>query len=251
MVRPTLVFSVPLSFLVASIAAAQHGSAPHWTYEGTEGPAHWPTLDSAYKTCGAGILQSPIDVRNAVAADLPDIVFRYQPSPLWLVDNGHTIQVTYASGSEVVIGRQTYQLKQFHFHHPAEERVNGKAYPLVAHLVHASADGRLVVVAVLFKRGMPNDAVSGVWQHLPVEKEKEVSVDGVSTDANGLIPKSRGYYTFAGSLTTPPCSEGVAWFVMKTPVEVSAEQISAFAARYPHNARPLQPANGRAIRMTK
>jgi carbonic anhydrase len=251
MVRTIFVLSAQVLFFVSLGTAQEHGSIHHWAYEGKDGPAHWSSLDSTYQACGLGKQQSPIDIRGAVSADLPAIEFHYQPSPLKLVDNGHTVQVTYAPGSSVTIGDKNYQLVQFHFHHPAEETVNGKAYPLVAHLVHASADGHLAVIAVLFTQGQANEVVANVWQHLPAEKEKEATFNDVSVDANGLLPMSRGYYTFGGSLTTPPCTEGVTWVVMKTPVEVSAGQISTFAAKYPHNARPVQPGNGRSIQMTK
>lgn len=248
--RPILVVGAPLLLVIALGATAQHGSTPHWTYDGKEGPPHWSSLDSAFKTCGVGTHQSPIDVRGAVAADLPAIGFHYKPSRLEIVDNGHTIQVTYAPGSSVTIGNETYQLKQFHFHHPAEERVSGKLYPLVAHLVHSNADGHVAVIAVLFTTGRPNESIANVWRHLPAQGN-EVSADSITIDATGLLPKSHGYFTFTGSLTTPPCTEGVTWFVLKTHVQASKEQIATFAERYPHNARPLQPLHGRSIKMTK
>src|SRR5262245_9795857 len=251
MMRTILVLGTQALILVATTAAQEHGSTPHWTYDGKNGPAHWSNLDATYKTCGAGRQQSPIAVGNAVAADLPAIEFHYQPSPTKLVDNGHTVQVSFAPGNSVTVGNETYQLRQFHFHHPAEETLNGKAYPLEAHLVHANQEGRLAVITVVFAQGGPNDVVANLWRHLPAEHEKEVSLDDAPVDANALIPKSRGYYTFSGSLTTPPCSEGVTWFVLKSPITVSKEQIAAFAARYPHNARPLQPRNGRPIQMTR
>ena len=231
--------------------AAQHGSAPHWTYEGAHGPTHWGSLDAAYETCQVGKVQSPIDIRGAKAADLPAIDFSYQPSPLRLVDNGHTIQVTYAPGSFITVGDQKYELQQFHFHHPAEETVNGRSYPLVAHLVHKNAEGKLAVVAVLLTEGKANDVVESVWKHLPAEEGKEVGPEGVSVDASGLLPATRGYFTFAGSLTTPPCTEGVTWFVLKDPVQLSSSELALFAKKYPHNARPVQPLNARAVQMTR
>jgi len=232
-------------------AAEEHGSTPHWTYEGEHGPGHWGSLDAAYGTCRMGKHQSPIDIRGAKAADLPAIEFSYQPSPLKLIDNGHTVQVSYAPGSFITVGEKKYELQQFHFHHPAEEKVNGKSYPLVAHLVHKSADGKLAVVAVLFTEGKTNDFVESVWKYLPAEQGKEIAPSGMSVDAIGLLPAMRGYYTFAGSLTTPPCSEDVTWFVLKSAVPVSKDQVAAFAKKYPHNARPVQALNGRAIQMTK
>jgi len=158
--------------------------------------------------------------------------------------------VTYAPGSFITVGDQQYELQQFHFHHPAEERVLGKSYPMVAHLVHKNAAGQLAVVAVLLNEGSANMLVEKVWRYLPDEQGKEVSPERVSVNAIDLLPAMRGYYTFSGSLTTPPCSEGVTWFVLKEPTQVSSEEVATFVKKYPHNARPLQPVNGRVIRET-
>lgn len=226
--------------------------APHWEYEGTHGPANWGTLDKAYANCVSGKQQSPIDIRHVQAVPLPSITFSYQRSPLKLIDNGHTIQINYSPGSFIMWGDQKYELQQFHFHHPAEERVFGKSYPLVAHLVHKSAAGKLAVVAVLFTEadGL-NPTIEKLWHALPAEKSVETVPEGVSVNAGDLLPAERGYFTFSGSLTTPPCTEGVTWFVLKTPVPLSTEEIATFAHRYPHNARPVQPVHGRAIQETQ
>ena len=232
-------------------AAAQSPSTPHWEYKGEHGPKHWGSLDAAYKTCQAGRRQSPIDIRGAKAADLPPITFSYQPTPLRLVDNGHTVQVTYAPGSFIAAGDQRYELLQFHFHHPAEEKVNGHSYPLVVHLVHKSADEKLAVVAVLLTEGKANQFMATLWRYLPTEEGREIAPEGVSIDATQLLPAARGYFTFTGSLTTPPCTEDVAWFVLKSPAQLSRSQVAAFAKRYPNDARPTQPLNGRVVQMTK
>ena len=232
-------------------AVAEEGAPPHWTYEGEHGPAHWGNLDSAYGTCQVGKHQSPIDIRGAKPASLPAIVFSYQPSPLKLIDNGHTVQMTYAPGSFITVGDQKYELLQFHFHHPAEEKVNGRSYPLVAHLVHKNAEGKLAVVAVLLNEGKTNPFIDEIWKYLPAEEGKESAPAGVSVDATGLLPTKRGYYTFTGSLTTPPCTEGVTWFVLKSPAQISKSQVAAFAKKFPHNARPVQALNGRVVQMTK
>ena len=230
-------------------SAAQE--APHWTYEGVHGPAHWGSLEPEYATCQLGKHQSPIDIRGAKAADLPAIEFSYQPSPLKLIDNGHTVQATYAPGSFITVGDQRYELQQLHFHHPAEEKVNGKSSPMVAHLVHKNAEGKLAVVAVLLTEGKPNPLVAELWKYLPAEQGKEVAPADVSIDATGLLPTARGYYTFTGSLTTPPCTEGVTWLVLKSPSQISKDQVAAFAKKYPHNARPVQPLNGRVVQATR
>jgi carbonic anhydrase len=236
---------------MAAPADAQHASTAHWQYEGADGPAHWGTLDGAYKKCSVGRQQSPIDIREAKAVDLPAITFSYKPSPLKVIDNGHTVQVTYAPGSFIRVGDQRYELQQFHFHHPAEEKVSGKSYPMVAHLVHKNAAGQLAVVAVLLTKGTANPLVAKLWKYLPAEHGKEVTPQNASVDATELLPSAHGYFTFSGSLTTPPCSEGVTWFVLKAPTQVSAGEILTFARKYPHNARPVQPLNGREIKASQ
>jgi len=195
--------------------------------------------------------QSPIDIRDDSVrkSDLPAIEFRYKPSKLKIVDNGHTVQVNYDPGSFISVADKRYELVQFHFHKPSEEKVNGKTYDMVAHLVHRDAAGSLAVVAVLLAAGDKENAlIKTLWDNVPKTKENEVAVDTVSIDAADLLPASSAYYTFAGSLTTPPCSEGVTWFVLQHPTGVSANEITRFAKLYPKNARPVQPLNGREIR---
>jgi carbonic anhydrase len=239
-----------LSLVLASgLALAQDAKHPaqHWSYEGEEGPKHWGDLKPDYSVCKTGQRQSPIDIRDAKQASLPSIRFDYKPSAVKIINNGHTIQINYAPGSFITVGDKRYELRQFHFHHPSEEQVEGKAYDMVIHLVHADSEGHLAVVAVLVKSGSANPLIQRLWENLPKTEGKEESVSGAEVNAAELLPKSLGYYTFEGSLTTPPCSEGVTWFVLKMPVEVSADQLAAFVKLYPHNARPTQPSNGRAI----
>ena len=224
--------------------------AHHWSYSGHGGPAKWAELDHEFAACKQGHVQSPIDIRGAKAADLPPIRFNYKPSPLKVIDNGHTIQVNVAPGSSIDVGDAHYELLQFHFHKPSEEKIQGKAHAMVAHLVHKGADGKLAVVAVLIDKGGTNPAIATIWKNLPKEKGKESAADA-TIDAAALLPADKGYYTFEGSLTTPPCSEGVRWFVLKTPVHVSEGEIAAFGKLYPMNARPTQPLNGRAIAATR
>ena len=230
---------------------AAHGEGLHWTYGEHGGPAEWGALSPEFATCKIGKHQSPIDIRGAEPADLPPIKFDYKPSPLKVIDNGHTIQVNYAPGSSIDVGGMRYELVQFHFHKPSEEKIDGKAHAMVAHLVHKGADGKLAVVAVLLDAGGASALVDSIWKNLPKEKEKESLVPNVTVDATKLLPASRGYYTFQGSLTTPPCSEDVTWLVLKTPVKIAAGEIAAFGRIYPMNARPTQSVNGRAIRATR
>jgi len=234
-----------IMFVSVSVSAQQKPT--HWSYSGQEGPNEWGKLDSRYGICSSGKTQSPIDIRDAKKADLPALKFNYASAPLSIVDNGHTIQVNYSPGSTLIVGNKTYTLKQLHFHHPSEENVNGHAYDMVAHLVHADDGGHLAVVAVFFEKGKANDLIDLVWKNIPKEKEKAIDVSGATVNATDLLPNDRGYYTFAGSLTTPPCSEGVTWYVMKNPVPLSEAQVGAFARLYPTNARPIQASNGREI----
>jgi carbonic anhydrase len=230
-----------------------HAEEKHWGYTGQTGPAHWAVLQSEYSACGVGKLQSPIDIRDSVAkkSALAKIAFDYIPSPLEIVDNGHTIEVNYAPGSFITVEGKRYELVQFHFHKPSEEKINGKSADMEAHLVHKGADGNLAVVAVLLKTGPSNKLVETLWKNLPREKDRETAVAGVQINAADLLPvHTAGYYTFTGSLTTPPCSEGVTWFVLKNPTSISNAEVGRFAKLYPMNARPTQPLNGREIRTT-
>jgi len=224
---------------------------PAWSYVGENGPNSWGTLDSRYALCSAGQSQSPIDIKDAKKADLPALKFDYQTVPMNIIDNGHSIEVNYPAGSTLRIGDSTYTLKQFHFHHPSEENVNGHALDMVAHLVHVNAEGRLAVVAILLKRGAANPLIDAVWKNIPKEKEQAVTISEATLNVRDLLPTDHAYYTFSGSLTTPPCSEGVTWYVMKAPVTLSDTQIAFFAALYPLNARPIQATNGRPILETR
>jgi carbonic anhydrase len=242
-------FVLCCSILWPSSFSAQESG--HWGYDGDGAPANWSKLDPANAVCAAGKTQSPINIKGAQTSALSALKFDYNSAPLNIIDNGHTIQVNYAPGSTLSVGDKTYTLKQFHFHHPSEEHVNGRGYDMVAHLVHADAEGRLAVVAVLFTTGQANSLIEQVWKNIPAEKEKAVDVPGATLNAKDLLPSDLGYYTFAGSLTTPPCSESVTWYVLKVTTSFSAGQLASFAKLYPNNARPIQPTNGRKILETK
>ena len=237
--------------VISSPVFAQEAHPPHWTYEGSEGPSKWGKLDKAYATCSFGHAQSPINITRAQPADLPVLKFDYKAVPLNIIDNGHTVQINYAEGSTLTVGDKTYALKQFHFHHPSEEHINGHGFDLVAHLVHSDAEGHLAVVAVLFKPGAENPLLATLWKNIPSEKGKAVDIAGVTVDVSTLLPADHGYYTFAGSLTTPPCSEGVTWYVLKNQSSISPAEVAAFAKLYPRDARPIQPSNGRQVLETK
>src|SRR5574343_914762 len=222
----------------------------HWSYEGEGAPDKWGDISAANKLCKSGTRQSPIDIRDGIKLELEPIRFDYKPSYFRVVDNGHTIQVNLGSGNTMNINGKQYDLLQFHFHRPSEERVNGRAFDMVAHLVHKDLDGNLAVVAVLLERGYANPVIQTIWNNLPLEKNTETAPE-VALDVNALLPTNRQYYTYMGSLTTPPCSEGVLWLVLKQSVPLSHEQIGVFARLYKNNARPVQPSNGRMIKEAK
>jgi carbonic anhydrase len=256
-VAPRVVRAAPVNVE----AQAAHGPAAagtplahheiHWSYDGENGPANWGFLKPDWQLCGTGQRQSPIDIRDGVRVDLEPIRFDYKLSNFRIVDNGHTVQVNVGPGSSLAVMGRYFDLVQFHFHRPSEERINGKGFEMVVHLVHKDLDGRLAVVAVLIERGKMNPVVQTLWNNLPLEKNVDYAPDGVSIDLDQLLPGDRSYYTYMGSLTTPPCSEGVLWMVMKQPAQLSADQIGIFARLYPMNARPIQSVRGRMIKESR
>lgn len=250
--RPAIVALILAAVLGAVATSATAQKHAHWSYEGATGPSHWGNLEADFGTCAQGRHQSPVNIRpgTALKAALPPLQFSYQPVPLRIVDNGHSVQVNYAPGSFITVGGKRYDLLQFHFHRPSEEALDGKRRDMVAHLVHRDAQGQLAVVAVLLEAGAASPLLETLWDRVPAAKGSEHLDEGVRINAADLLPPDRGYYTFAGSLTTPPCSEGVTWFVLKTPAAVSTQQIARFAVRYPMNARPVQSLHGRVIQAT-
>jgi carbonic anhydrase len=238
----------------ASARAAAHAASPresshaeHWSYDGEGGPQNWGAMKPEFAKCSTGSRQSPIDIREGIQVQLDPVQFDYRPSGFRVLDNGHTVQVNVAAGNSIEVMGRRYELAQFHFHRPSEERINGRQFDMVAHLVHKDIEGRLAVVAVLLDRGSAQPLVQTIWNNLPLEKGDEVPARG-TIDLNALLPAERSYFTYMGSLTTPPCSEGVLWMVMKQPVPISPEQIGIFARLYPMNARPIQSASGRLIK---
>jgi carbonic anhydrase len=257
--RRKLVFLVGAALLTSLSSQAQWKT--RWEYEGARGPDHWSELDPAYASCNAGKEQSPIDIEASEKTALPALHFESRNGPLkYLMNNGYTIRVNYhdaaGTGNLLSVGDQTFQLMQLHFHHPSEEFIHGKAYDMVAHLMYQSSDGKVAGVAVLLKAGKANETIQRIWEHMPTTESKvlpdfshqEEMIPGVEINPAGLLPNDVSYYTYMGSVTAPPCTEGVRWFVLKTPVDISREQISAFAKLYPHDARPIQPLNGRVVK---
>jgi carbonic anhydrase len=235
----------------STVARADEPHA-HWSYSGATGPEHWASEDATFAACGIGKHQSPINIVKTVREALPLIEFAYQPIPLTVTDTGHSFQVNAPAGSGgISVGGEHYDLVQFHFHRPSEEEIHGHRYAMVAHLVHKNSKGDLAVVAVLIHIGGTNAFLKSVFDHFPAKGTSESSVPGATINLNEFLPAQRGYYTFDGSLTTPPCSEHVRWFVLKSAVQSSAAQVRQFAARYPHDARPVQPLNDRTIAETR
>lgn len=219
----------------------------HWSYEGETGPANWGKLDPQFVMCAMGRNQSPIDLAGFTEADLKPMKTNYKTAASQIVNNGHTLQVDYAPGSTLVVDGREFELKQFHFHAPSENTLNGKHFPMEGHLVHADKDGNLAVVAVMFSQGADNALLGKLWQHVPANKgDKQALPAGLN--ANALLPASRDHYAFNGSLTTPPCSEGVRWLVIKQSVSASKAQIERFSGTVGEaNNRPVQPLNARAV----
>ena len=226
-------------------AAPKHGTV--WSYEGELGPANWSRINVDWAKCGTGNRQSPIDLRDGIKVNLEQIGFDYHPSSFNEVNNGHTIQVTVGGGNFITVGNQTYELQQFHFHRPSEERINGKGTEMVMHMVHKSYDGKIAIIAVLLERGQPHSLVQTIWDKLPLEKNEVVS-PSIVIDPKDALPEKREYFTYMGSLTEPPCTEGVLWLVFKQPRQASPAQMALFSRLYPLNARPVQSISGRMIK---
>jgi carbonic anhydrase len=227
-------------------AYAQHTS-DDWSYEGKQGPLNWSRLDPAYSACSKGKEQSPIDIRGAhLNKQLKPIEFHYISGSMTLVNTGHTVQVIPPAGSYIVADGVRYELVQFHFHHPAEEAVKGKLADMDIHLLHKSADGKLAVVAVRLNEGQANAVLAALWPHLPKTKGESGKMTEEMSPA-GLLPADRGYWTYEGSLTAPPCTEGVKWFIFEQQAELSRDQLRTFGALYKINSRLLQAAHGRKI----
>ncbi len=231
-------------------AAEVHGGDVHWAYEGESGPQAWGRLKPEFNLCASGRRQSPISIEESATLQGPaePIQFSYVPSNGTVVNNGHTIQVDVQGDNTITVRGSSYRLLQFHFHTPSEEQINFKRLPMVAHLVHRNAEGQLAVVAVLLDLGAASPLIDKVWTHMPLDAGDRVRMPNELLNLAELLPTDQRYYQFMGSLTTPPCSEGVLWMVLKSPMTVSKAQLKLFSQLYPNNARPIQPLNARPVR---
>lgn len=234
-------------------AAEANEAAPHWDYKGGGGPEHWSELSPEWKACSVGNQESPIDLADRIRADLPPLKVEWRSFPLQVVNNGHTIQVNAPPGGSVSAGSgPKYGLKQFHFHHPSEHKLDGGAFPLEAHFVHANANAagdRLTVVGVFFKLGPANPLIGDIWANMPKTPGSK-DAPSVTVDPNLLLPGNPARYHYEGSLTTPPCTENVEWHVFRDAVTASEAQFNEFASLFPNNARPVQELNRRFLLST-
>ena len=232
---------------LSMISASAYAS--HWSYQGEGAPEHWGQLDEAYKTCQSGMYQSPINIDSTTKALISPLDTHYIDGPVTLTNNGHTIQASEKADTRdsITLDKETWTLQQFHFHAPSENTVRGKKFAMEMHLVHKNADGELTVVAVMFNEGAANPELDKLWGVMPGQVDKNVTINS-NLDLNKLLPEDKTYWRFSGSLTTPPCSEGVTWIVLKQPLTVSAQQLEKFTHTLHHeNSRPVQPLHGRVV----
>lgn len=227
--------------------AADGAGSPHWDYEGDTGPDRWGSLDRSFAVCDSGVQQSPVDLAGAIPAGGGGLQIRWQPTRAQVVDNGHTIQVNTEGGGAIMLEGREFSLLQFHFHLPSEHTADGSDFPMEVHFVHQAEEGDLAVIGVFLDARDAHAAIQTVWDAIPGVGESPAPIEDF--DPNTLLPEGPGYSRYAGSLTTPPCSEVVSWVVMGESISVSQEQIDAFAALYPMNARPVQPLHRRFILM--
>ncbi len=216
--------------------------AVHWSYDGEMGPERW---GKEFPTCAKGKSQSPLDIRGPFVKTRTVVTTDYKEGPLKMINNGHTIQVNVPPGSKIRIDGVPHELLQFHFHRPSEEKIDGKPMAMVVHFVHKNAEGKLAVLGVLLKEGNENPGIKTLWANMPMEEGPEVTPEGVNFNPANLLPREFDFYSYEGSLTTPPCTEGVRFFILKSTVNVAKEQVAAFP--FKRNARPVQELNGREI----
>lgn len=243
MKKITLAVTAALTLAAGTVLA----SDGQWGYAGKNGPEHWGSLDPAFEICSKGVNQSPLNLTGGIEAELEPFVFDDIGLVTEILNNGHGVEANYAAGSTVAVNGRIFELQQIHFHSPSEHQMNGEHFPLEGHFVHTDANGDLAVIAVLYRQGAENSSIKKLWQQLPTEPGKK---EGMASQvrAEKLMPENREYYRVNGSLTTPPCSEGVLWLVMKNTVEVSEAQVKQFVTviGQPNN-RPLQAINARPI----
>jgi carbonic anhydrase len=262
--KPTrrLNIAIVAALSIASCArtdtASEDHVPAHWGYEANDGPDTWASMDSAWAACAEGLEQSPIDLANATKTELPgigidapsgqEVAVLNQAGVIDALDNGHTIQINAKTGETLTVGDETYALVQFHFHAPSEHTVDGEHFPMEMHLVHQAQDGALAVAGVFIEEGAVNPSIAPLWAQLAEAPGTETTVQIPLEFADHLFSGDpTGVYYYGGSLTTPPCSEGVSWYIRRTPTQLSTDQIAAFTAVYNHNNRSVQALNARTL----
>ncbi|WP_386679950.1 carbonic anhydrase [Loktanella sp. R86503] len=239
-------FRTALLCLILTCVGWSAAYAADWSYTGEHGPDHWADLSGDYQTCAAGHFQSPFNIVPDIDADLANLDIRYNPMPVAVTNNGHTLVVNGGIDDVLRIGSTDFKLLQFHFHTPSEYMISGKSFPMELHFVHQAADGRFAVLGVMIAEGPANPALTQLWNVAPYDQGETGTADALF-DPRDLLPSNQSYMRFMGSLTTPPCTEGINWHMLMSPITASADQIAAFQSVFPNNARPIQPRNGRLV----
>nr|VFK30848.1 MAG: carbonic anhydrase [Candidatus Kentron sp. MB]VFK34379.1 MAG: carbonic anhydrase [Candidatus Kentron sp. MB]VFK76484.1 MAG: carbonic anhydrase [Candidatus Kentron sp. MB] len=240
-----IAFGAAVALALGNLSYAGHGHKHSWQYEGEHGPEHWGKVSAV---CGSGKTQSPIDIKGQTKTGAPSLDMQYHPVPsINVLNNGHTIKGSFGGEkNRLLVDGKPYKLLQLHFHTPSEHQIGGKLASMELHLVHQNADKELAVIGIMIEEGKENKAIKGIWEKMPKKVAKETESHETFNVAS-LLPKDKTFFYYMGSLTTPPCSEGVRWFVMKTPIHFSEEQIRKFHRIIGVSNRPLQPLNGRTI----
>jgi len=239
-----------LQCIYLNVAFAGEDSINPWGYEGGTGPYHWGELEKDHEKhlmCREGRNQSPINISDVRGSKLASLKFHYFDTPIKIINNTHTMHLNYNRGSYVTWGNQRFKLIQFHFHHPSEHLIAGKPYAMEMHMVHKTPQHEYVVIGVFLKEGKHNPHLEKIWDRFPSEIDKETIYHEGTVSLIDILPENREYFHYFGSLTTPPCSENVNWFVLDTPIEISRDQISYFQKFIDHNARPTQKLNHRVV----
>ena len=241
---------------VVETAEQTESAALHWGYEGEEGPEHWADLSPEFAACGEGVEQSPIDLSRSIPGGTvplerrlttPVLTVEQRARVLDLIDNGHTIQVTNDVPMSLDVGDEHFELVQFHFHAPSEHTFEGRHAPLEVHFVHKSAEGRLAVLGVMIEEGEHMPLLDVILDALPEHTGDTRHLEGLDLDMTQLRPLPDEYFVYEGSLTTPPCSEGVLWIVMGEMREISPEQMAELTPHLNDNNRPVQPLGDRQL----
>jgi len=241
--RRTTLASLFAACCLPNLARAQETG---WSYDGADSPSHWGQLNGAFRACGDGSQQSPIDLQDPIAARLPPAKVHWRPTPLSVVNPGFNMALNPEPGSFMVLDGRRFDLLAVHFHQPGEHKLAGQGFPMSVHAVHRHANGDLAVLGLLVVEGAANPVLQPLWATLPLSRGQRARSDTI-VRLPDLLPRRRDQYRYAGSLTTPPCTENVNWVLMVDPIELSKEQLSAYVSAFPPHARPVQPLNRRYV----